>query len=353
MNDLLRRLLTVMMTGALLLGVVLGSFWLAQVDDLMTVRPPGRTQPLRTPTLFPTLAPSTPSVEPTKGASSTPAPTPEIPTPTPDGSAAEPCEPPAGWVTYRVTAGDTLYTLAERSQTHIQALLQGNCLDTVPELKQGDVLYLPALAIATPTLVSTRCGPPQHWQQVVVQPGETLSTLAVRYGTTVRALQLANCLEGTLIQAGSLLYVPPVMVVPPTSPPTLTPTPSPTFVPSPTWTPTPIVISPTWTPTQMWSPTPTGTPTQAITPTVTSTATPTPTPTVTVTPTETPVLIPTWTPEPWPSDTLTPTLTPLPIVTPTATPAQPTPTYTATAQPTATQESVPTSSPTPTATSTP
>jgi hypothetical protein len=53
---------------------------------------------------------------------------------------------------------------------------------------------------------------------VQVLPGETLFRLAVRYGTTIAALQRANCMGTSTVVHGSL-WVPPVMVVSPTPTP--------------------------------------------------------------------------------------------------------------------------------------
>ncbi|HLV44619.1 MAG TPA: LysM peptidoglycan-binding domain-containing protein, partial [Aggregatilineales bacterium] len=42
----------------------------------------------------------------------------------------------------------------------------------------------------------------------VVQPGENLFRIALRYGTTVQAIQQANGLTGTLIYVGQRLTIP-------------------------------------------------------------------------------------------------------------------------------------------------
>lgn len=64
------------------------------------------------------------------------------------------------------------------------------------------------------------CGPPAHWVQVRVLPGETLFRLAIRYGTTVAQLQQANCMgNSTILRNNQLLWVPPVIVVSPTPTP--------------------------------------------------------------------------------------------------------------------------------------
>ena len=315
------RLVRVIGAGVLVLAAVLGTIWLSQADILTLIPGDREMRELlaqSTPTLFPTLLPTTPTTPPTAQPTTLPtaaSPGPETPgavaqtTPaveplTPEASPTlepTPCVPPQGWVAYIVQEGDTLPDLAASTSTNVQGLLQGNCLDDADELQAGMRLYRPAVAQATATPSEVCRRGPLGWSVIIVRPGETLHTLSIRYGTTVRALQSANCLSSDLIMAGYPLYVPPWIVVPPTPPPTII-----------WWTPTPIATD---TPV----PTPTATLTEVPTMTPTATLTPSPTPT----PSETPVLIPTWTP--WPS--ATPTAEP--TLPPTSTP-EPTPTLTAT-----------------------
>lgn len=308
------RLLKVIGLGAFVLAAVIGSIWLSRTDRLMTAHPAPGSYTLPTPTLFPTQLPTKEASEP-EAASTSGAPTEtavtaepvEIrPSETPPSTTVqepEPCVVPMGWVAYTVRAGDTFYDLARQGQTNLQALLQGNCLTEVRALESGELIYLPAIAQATPTLAAPVCGAPPGWPIVIVKRGETLYALAVRYGTTVAALRQANCLSGDLVKAGDPLFVPPHIVVPPTAIPTVV-----------WWTPTPLPTAiPTASPTE---PMPTETALPSETPTATVEPSPTPTPT------ETPVLVPTWTPVVWTTPTPTPTV-PLPTSTstPSATPA--------------------------------
>jgi LysM repeat protein len=152
--------------------------------------------------------------------------------------------------------------------------------------------------VPTPYLVS--CYPPLGWPVYVVQWGDTLSKLAVRYNLSIEQLMRYNCLTSWVIYQGQRLYVPFVIPLPTwTLPwPTLTWTP----------TPTPIVVTPSDTPTPTWTPLPipTDTPEPPITPTIEVT-------------TETP---PTWTPTFTPSPTLPPPPTETPPVSPLSTPVQ-------------------------------
>lgn len=284
----LARLAGVFLVGAATLALILGSIALSQVDPELAARYPTRVAQA-TPTLYPTLAPTTPFATTTAG-----------PTATPRSPLIEQCAFPAGWQPHTVQTGETLLTLAWRAQVSAYVLVQANCLSSM-EIQPGEVLYLPPLFAASPTAVTYRCGPPATWRIYYVQPGDTLFRLAVNYGTTIEMIRQANCLMGYSIYVGQALYLPPTRVIWPTLTPTATgtSTPTPTLTVTPTPTPTP---SPTLTPTVMLTLTPTLTPTLTATPTLTVT------PTATLTPTPTVTLPPTFTPTP----TLTPTATPTP-----------------------------------------
>lgn len=134
--------------------------------------------------------------------------------------------------------------------------------------------------VLTPTPVP--CGPPTGWVVYLVRPGDTLYQLSQAYGVTVAELRQANCLTSSLIRTGQRLYVPPWATRTPS--PTLSGTPTPTVTPlhTPTWTPSPPTPS---LPTATSSPTATSTST--FTPTFTFTASdlPTATPSPSMTPT--------------------------------------------------------------------
>jgi len=332
------RLLGVILVGCLVLAAVVGSFWLARADALMTAPAPGPRWSLPTPTLYPTESPPAAVIaKPTPtpvGSRSTPVPPTQtvVPTSTPESV----CQIRPGWVAYVVRAGDTWESLAQKSQTNAQDLLTGNCLSTALDLRDVPLLYLPRIAPVKlmPTAVVMPCRTaPANWWTIIIARGETLWALSRRYGTTPGVLMEYNCLLSDSIQAGRPLRVPPTLVVPPTPLPTAT-----------------------------WLPTLTATPAATPTPIPTDTPVPSLTPRPSLTPTETPVLVPTWTPVPWPWPTapvITPTgttvpgtVTPVPTATAVASP-QPTPTTsppaaTATPLPSPTPAATPTTAPTPT-----
>lgn len=257
--------------------------------------------------------------------------TPPTPTPTsiPIVSLPTPCITPPGWQTYIIKRGDTLSAIALRSMKTVDDILAGNCMDLTTVL-------IPGMTMLIPPDISTflvGCGPLAGWVYVTVQRGDTLFSLARRYGTTVDLIRFANCMDNFYLQAGRRIVLPYLA-------PTVTPTAANTPVPPPTDTPVPTATStftpePTATATSLPTlpPPPTLTPTLAPPDTATPTPTDTATPEVTATFTETPTV--TVTPSPIVTDTPSPTITMTlePTVTPSSTPLPPTATPTPTAAP--------------------
>jgi LysM repeat protein len=84
---------------------------------------------------------------------------------------------------------------------------------------------IPSVPTVTPTVTASpippaNCPPPPGWVSVMILPGDTLDSLAIRYHTTVAALMTGNCLASPSILPGYGIYVP--------APPAL---PTATFVP--------------------------------------------------------------------------------------------------------------------------
>ncbi len=300
--------LNLLITGSIMLAVLM-ALLMAQVDGLQI-----RLQP--TP-VFIALAPpadeplpevalpavSTPALMPTTAASLTPTGTLRA---TAVSLLARCGELPAGWAPYQVRAQDTLLSLAALSGSTTAAIVKANCIQN-EFITAGMIIFLPVRPPTPPP-----CGPPPNWVRYRVQPGDTLSSLAVRTNSSIFAIMQANCMESPALTAGRFIflsrypYTPPL----PTNPP----------LPTAPWTATPTFVSPTASATTMVSPSPTVT--VIFTGTATFTATPA-TPTVTGTPAT-------------PGVTLTPTATPGVSLTPTVATATATPGATATTAPTAT-----------------
>ena len=116
------------------------------------------------------------------------------PTPTP--------EPPV----YIVQPGDTLYTIAQRFDSTVEAIVAANDIADPSLISVGQKLIIPT---SQPELVPT---PEPHPNRRLhrVRPGETLPALAFRYGTTVWILRETNDLSPTApLWPGQELTIPP------------------------------------------------------------------------------------------------------------------------------------------------
>ncbi|MDW8357557.1 LysM peptidoglycan-binding domain-containing protein [Thermus sp.] len=98
---------------------------------------------------------------------------------------------PAQEETHTVAPGDTLFAIARRYGTTVEALMRLNGLENFL-IQPGQVLRVRALEAT-------------H----VVAPGDTLFSLARRYGTTVEELMRLNGLPSPELKAGQVLRLPP------------------------------------------------------------------------------------------------------------------------------------------------
>ncbi|MGQ9599023.1 MAG: LysM peptidoglycan-binding domain-containing protein [Anaerolineae bacterium] len=99
---------------------------------------------------------------------------------------------------YIVRPGDTLYSIARRYGTTIWAIMIANGLRNPNYIWVGQRLLIP-------------CGgaPPSGVIIYIVQPGDTLYSIARRYGTCVQAIVLANRLPNpNYIWVGQRLIIP-------------------------------------------------------------------------------------------------------------------------------------------------
>jgi LysM repeat protein len=96
---------------------------------------------------------------------------------------------------YRVRAGDTLSGIAAAHRVTLGSLARLNALDPNGILLAGTVLRLPS-----PRRALMRYG---------VRPGDSLSAIAVRYGTSVQVIARMNRLDpGALLPVGRTLVLP-------------------------------------------------------------------------------------------------------------------------------------------------
>jgi LysM repeat protein len=184
--------------------------------------------------------------------------------PTGSGSAKPPSGTPG---TYVVQSGDSLSLIASRYGITTQALAAANGLTTSSVIYAGQVLNIPAAGQQPPAQPPPPTATPQPPPQqpptkpgtYVVQPGDSFSRIAARYGITAQALAAANGLTtSSVIYTGQVLNIPAAgQTVPTEVPPTTPPTPvAPTAVPI-TQAPTGVVPPPVTT-----TPAPAGSPGQ-------------------------------------------------------------------------------------------
>ncbi len=108
--------------------------------------------------------------------------------------------PTGGTRTYVVQPGDTLYGIALRFGTTVAAIAQANGIVNPAFIRDGTRLTIPTGTSGTPS---------QSGSIYVVQPGDTLSSIAARFGTTYWAIAMANNLpNANFIRAGQTLIIP-------------------------------------------------------------------------------------------------------------------------------------------------
>jgi peptidoglycan endopeptidase LytE len=114
--------------------------------------------------------------------------------------------------TVTVVRGDTLRKIAERCGTTIYALRRAN-----PYIGSGDLIYPDQLLLLPGALVSGNNG----YSTYIVMRGDTLKSLAVRFGTTIDVLASQNreITNINVIYEGQRLVVPTGGSVPTTPPP--------------------------------------------------------------------------------------------------------------------------------------
>ncbi len=159
--------------------------------------PEPETPPRPEPPEF-TLPPRTTAPRPT------PAPAPLMPTPEPGP-------------TYTVQAGDSLSRIAQRHGVTADEIAQLNQITNRNMIRVGQKLVLPEHARArtpaptpapTPALDAPAAPDDAPAGTTVVRPGDTLTHIARRHGTTVAALREANNLTSDLIRVGQTLKLP-------------------------------------------------------------------------------------------------------------------------------------------------
>ncbi|GAA2658135.1 MULTISPECIES: LysM peptidoglycan-binding domain-containing protein [Actinosynnema] len=115
------------------------------------------------------------------------------PTPAPQ----QPAPAPTGWVPYVIAPGDTLSAIAARTGTTVAELANRNGIPDPNLIHAGRTIQVPA---------SGGAGGGERYQ---IRPGDTLSAIAARWGTTVAAIASRNNIaDPNRIYAGDWLTRP-------------------------------------------------------------------------------------------------------------------------------------------------
>lgn len=101
-----------------------------------------------------------------------------------------------GVIEYVVRSGDTLWLLAQRYHTTVDAIKRLNGL-TSDNLSIGQILRIPTTGSAG-----------ESYFEYTVRSGDTLWLLAQRYGTTVSAIKNLNGLSSDILNIGQILRIP-------------------------------------------------------------------------------------------------------------------------------------------------
>ena len=115
-------------------------------------------------------------------------------------------------IEHRVAPGENLTIIAATHGVHIQALRAANEVGPRGMIRAGQVLVVPVQRTLATAQVSQQPAPRAVHR---VRPGETVSSLAKRYGVTVAALGQANGLDtASRIRVGQELRVPAGVLAP-------------------------------------------------------------------------------------------------------------------------------------------
>jgi LysM repeat protein len=111
-------------------------------------------------------------------------------------------EPEEG-VSYTVKSGDSLYSIAGKYDTTVDAIKKANNL-TSNTLQIGQVLTIPV----SDTSVKEEETPSVGGVNYIVQKGDNLYSIANKYKTTVDAIKKANNLTSNALKVGQVLLIP-------------------------------------------------------------------------------------------------------------------------------------------------
>jgi LysM repeat protein len=140
--------------------------------------------------------------------------------PTPPPPPPPPPVPPSQ-EDYTVIQGDMFSTIAKKSNVSVKALEAANPGVDPKKLKIGQKIHIPAATSAPTTPSRATSAAPDAGvggggeQTYKVKSGDTLTTIAAKMHTTIKAIQSANNLTTTSIRVGQTLKIPASAAPPP------------------------------------------------------------------------------------------------------------------------------------------
>ncbi len=148
----------------------------------------------------------------TAPATSTPSATPNVPQPTTAPTSIPPTQaPPATTTSYVVQPGDTLGGIALRFNTTIGTIAQLNGITNPNSIFWGQRLVIPSSGNPPPppTQSASSTVTPAPARTYVVQPGDTLYRIALRFGISInQIIQANNITNPNRVFVGQVLVIP-------------------------------------------------------------------------------------------------------------------------------------------------
>ncbi len=119
---------------------------------------------------------------------------------------------PSGSFAYTIRSGDTLYLLAQRYNTTVEAIMRINPGINPNNLQIGQMICIPGSVTPPPTTC------PSGSFSYTIRSGDTLYLLAQRYNTTVEAIMRINPgINPNNLQIGQMICIPGSVTPPPTT----------------------------------------------------------------------------------------------------------------------------------------
>ena len=135
-------------------------------------------------------------------------------TPPPVVAAPPPVAPPMTTQDYTIVKGDTLAVIAKKNGVSLKALMDANPGVDPKRLQIGQKLHLPAPSSASTAAApmaapgGTEAAPGGGEETYKVKSGDTLTSIAKHFHTTIKSIESANNLSTTSIRVGQVLKIP-------------------------------------------------------------------------------------------------------------------------------------------------